>query len=323
MSLRPLQPEERKRVERLLDRNPFKEDQLRFQSLDREKLVRFHADKILRQAGGGESAVFIAENDGRTGLIGFHPSPFHSLFFGKSVFSIEPVITYAMTGREKLEFLREVQSRLEKEFSPEIVWFKCDEAEGEWVRLLSLLGGEYCGASIRMSLWLGKRQCPNLSQDIVIREAKATDVASLKEVAGLSHQRSHFFRDPHLPHVRKAELFPHYLEDCLERTRFPCLLAEDGWGKTLGFSLLITPRGQEETIGRRIGIVDFIAVMPEAQGKGVGKSLLTESLSVLERKGFELAELKTMLENRRAIGFYQRYGFRILSSEMHFSFGKE
>ena len=322
MSFRPLEPTDRPLVEKLLGENPFKEDQVVFQKLDRELLTQFHGQRILDRVGNATSPVFVFESAGRSALAGFRPSVYHTNFFGIPVVSIDPLIIYNLESGEKATCLREVGSLLEARVKPSILWSKCDESEGDLVRCFAELGGEYCGTSVRMSQWMRAVESPERVDGITIRKAGEADRKTLGAVAGDSHRHSHFFRDPFLPKERTADLFPSYLEGCIRKDPYRCLVAEDEEGRVIGFSLLLCsdPEDQKRRIGRSVGIIDFIAVAPGIQRKGIGKTLLKHSFDEFHERGYELVELKTMLDNRQAIGFYQKYGFRILSTEMLFSF---
>ncbi len=66
-------------------------------------------------------------------------------------------------------------------------------------------------------------------------------------------------------------------------------------------------------------------LLPWARGKGVGKLLMENCLAFARDMGFEKCYLETMPELRKAIGLYERFGFRYLKTPMgntgHFSCG--
>ncbi len=320
MPLRLLTPSDRPLLEKLLAGNPFKGSQIQFQKLDADKLVAFHSASILSQASDPESPVWIFERGGHLGLVGIRKSDIHSSFFGLPVFSIEPVISYLLRADEKRELVCSIGDILESK-GARVVWGKCDENEGDLPKCFFQVGADYCGTTIRMSRWMDTSQTASHSEGIRIREVTREDLPALRRIAAEGHTHSHFLRDPNLPEERKLEVFPAYMTRCFGQTNRPFLTAEDERGELLGFSLLLCPSNQMERLGQTIGIVDFIVIHPEARNRGVGSSLLGASYTVLRDHGYNLIELKTMLDNLNAITFYQKHGFRILSAEMNFSIG--
>ena len=320
MPLRSLTPSDRPLLEKLLKENPYKESQIQFQKLDVDKLVAFHSASILSQASDPESPVWVFERGGHLGIVGIRKSDIHSRFFGLPVFSIEPVISYLLRPDEKREVVCAIGDILESK-GARVVWGKCDENEGDLPKCFFQVGADYCGTTIRMSRWMDSEQIPVRSEGIRIREVTREDLPTLRRIAGEGHTHSHFLRDPNLPEERKQEVFPAYMARCFGQANRPFLTAEDEAGELLGFSLLLCPSLQMERLGQTIGIVDFIVTSPNARNRGVGSSLLSASYEVLRAHGYNLVELKTMLDNLTAITFYQKHGFRILSAEMNFSIG--
>ncbi len=73
--------------------------------------------------------------------------------------------------------------------------------------------------------------------------------------------------------------------------------------------------------GYTAGFIDFkenaksikimgLAVIPELQGKGIGKKLILEALEFAVRKGKEVVYLLVAMENSIAIRMYEEFGFR-------------
>jgi ribosomal protein S18 acetylase RimI-like enzyme len=62
--------------------------------------------------------------------------------------------------------------------------------------------------------------------------------------------------------------------------------------------------------GRKLGIAN-IAIDPEYQDRGLGKALLGRVVGNMERKGFRKCELLVSKENKRAIGLYKKFGFKL------------
>lgn len=58
------------------------------------------------------------------------------------------------------------------------------------------------------------------------------------------------------------------------------------------------------------GEVYLLGLVPEAQGRGVGRSLLLEGLDEMRRRGIGLAYLYVEAENEPAVSLYRQVGFR-------------
>ncbi len=322
MPIRPLTPSDRPLIERLLRENPNKVLQIQYQKLDVGKLTTFHTDSIFSQASDPESPVCVFDRGGHFGLVGIRRSEIHSVFFDFPVYSLEPLLVYSLRSDEKREIVRTIGDILESK-GARVVWGKCDENEGDLPKSFLQVGADYCGTTIRMSRWLDSSHLPVCAERLRIREVTREDLPILRYIAGEGHTHSHFLRDPNLPEDRKPEVFPTYMTRCFGQANRPFLTAEDDeTGELLGFSLLLCPSKQMERLGQTIGIVDFIVTSPQARNRGVGSSLLAASFDILRQGGYTLVELKTMLDNLKAISFYQKYGFRILSAEMNFSIGR-
>jgi len=320
MTFRELNEGDRPDLETLLSENPHKSLQIRLQGLDREKLVRFHSDLILARSEKKQSPVWLLNKGSGKAVIGSKKLVKHTEYFGFPVYSIEPMITYALSPDDKKEAIREVITRF-GERDGGVVWTSFEEAEEGLAEPFIEAGGNYCGTTLRLSCKLGPD--PNIprASDVEVREVTPPDLPDIVELARTSHHHSHFFRDPNLPSDRVADLFPQYVEGAFGKPNHSILVAESRDRRFLGFVLLICPKGQVEQIGKKVGILDFIVVDEAYQGSGVGKLLVEHTISFLHDLGYEFVELKTMLDNLAALRFYQRAGFQTLSAQMHFSIG--
>lgn len=66
----------------------------------------------------------------------------------------------------------------------------------------------------------------------------------------------------------------------------------------------------EDLKGEKMGEIWAIYVSPPHWRAGVGSELMNEALNEIVRMGFEQVSLWVLKENKRAIGFYQKIGFR-------------
>lgn len=71
-----------------------------------------------------------------------------------------------------------------------------------------------------------------------------------------------------------------------------------------------------ERKGRMRGLVHWVAIRPDYQGKGLAKPLLSETCALLVRLGHTDAFLKSSTARIAAINLYWKFGFRPLFSEI-------
>ncbi len=58
-------------------------------------------------------------------------------------------------------------------------------------------------------------------------------------------------------------------------------------------------------------MIPQISILPSHQGRGLGKALMARAISALISQGFKTLGLTVTVENRRALEWYQREGFRL------------
>ena len=84
----------------------------------------------------------------------------------------------------------------------------------------------------------------------------------------------------------------------------------------LGFAF-VTDRTGPAGGGARKAFVEFIAVGSGAQGRGIGASLFAGVMDELRRLRYDVGELHVRIDNARARGLYERYGWRWTGEEHH------
>ncbi len=84
-------------------------------------------------------------------------------------------------------------------------------------------------------------------------------------------------------------------------------------GKPVGY---ITTRIDAET---RIGGIPNLAVLPEHQGKGIGKALMVAAFDYFEASGMVLARIETVAQNPVGTVFYPRSGFQEIARQVHYA----
>lgn len=83
-----------------------------------------------------------------------------------------------------------------------------------------------------------------------------------------------------------------------------CLFVEDHTGETVGTATVMSGR----LAGREMGRLGWVAVIPEYQGRGLGKWIVALALQGIAKEHQEIF-LTTQTTSVAAVGIYLRYGF--------------
>jgi ribosomal protein S18 acetylase RimI-like enzyme len=87
-------------------------------------------------------------------------------------------------------------------------------------------------------------------------------------------------------------------------------VAETG-GKIAGFVTVILDKAANT------GRVSHLAVSPEHQGKGFGKSLLYHALKYIKGSGMKLMRIEVLAHNANAREMYLKAGFKEVAKQLH------
>jgi ribosomal-protein-alanine N-acetyltransferase len=87
--------------------------------------------------------------------------------------------------------------------------------------------------------------------------------------------------------------------DCL-RVGYCCRVLEEA-GELLGYGVMSVGAGESHLLN--------VCVLPDAQGKGLGRLLLDHMVSIARRYGVESVLLEVRPSNKRAIHLYHKLGF--------------
>ena len=151
----------------------------------------------------------------------------------------------------------------------------------------------------------------------VIRPYKPKDLEALKKITiicfeGVSidhniEEKFGQFADTDW-RVRKAK----HMDDDVGANPEGVFVYEDV-GKVMGY---ITTRIDRES---KIGGIPNLAVLPECQGKGVGKALMKAAFDYFEEQGMVVAKIETLAQNDIGQIFYPRSGFVEVARQIHYA----
>ena len=143
---------------------------------------------------------------------------------------------------------------------------------------------------------------------ITLRPARSTDTEFL---AGLSprlsgvpgpswHDRAAM--DGFQTRYMASTFAPESLEDA------STLIAEAADGRRLGY-VHVRP-GKDGVTDEPCGYVSLLALTEEAEGTGVARKLMSAAEAWARSRGYRLLSLDVFADNRRAVDFYERIGFK-------------
>lgn len=135
------------------------------------------------------------------------------------------------------------------------------------------------------------------------RTAISGDIESIRKLAHGIFLHNRFFNDPLIPNEKSHELYATWAENCiLKKAAQETLIIEEG-GIIQGF------------IGiKKDGHVALIGVSKDAQGKGIGKQLISAALEKFSEWGLKESILETQATNIPALRVYQACGFKVTQS---------
>ncbi len=68
----------------------------------------------------------------------------------------------------------------------------------------------------------------------------------------------------------------------------------------------------------KIGGIPNVAVLPEQQGKGIGRQLLAHALDYMRAEGMECAKIETLAQNPIGAHLYPDVGFEEVAQQIHY-----
>lgn len=156
--------------------------------------------------------------------------------------------------------------------------------------------------------------------DLAIRYGRPDDARDLSRLAALT------FRAAYEAQLAGPEL-DRYIADHYSLAQQAAELADDRLtylvveraGAMIGFALLRTDEHHPAITGARPVMLSQIYLDPAHIGGGIGSTLMRRCLAEAAERGHDTMWLGVWEQNRRAIGFYERWEFRTVG-EMLFDF---
>jgi len=217
-----------------------------------------------------------------------------------------------------------IQEALSK--GADLIDFRTDGDDFALSQAVESFGGRFLGMSIKFGMKakdLDKTghnsYVKSSGEPVLLRPAELADLDWMRPLAREAHQISHFFNDPSLSPERAQGVFPAWLERCFGGVADAVMVLMVG-DVSAGFVTLLVPKKLSEALGVRFGVLDFIAIAPAFQGRGLGAWFAHQAFAWLAERS-EILEVRTMANNLAAQNLYTRLGFRAIATDAHFHIG--
>jgi phosphinothricin acetyltransferase len=140
--------------------------------------------------------------------------------------------------------------------------------------------------------------------DVSIRIARTSDAAGIAGVYRPYVERSHFTFEETCPD-------PDEIGIRMANPVHPWLIAEEN-GRLLGYASTSAMRNRA---AYRWSVETGIYLLPEAQGRGIGRKLLAAHLDLLREQGFVTAIAGIALPNKASVALHEKLGFTLSGIE--------
>lgn len=136
-----------------------------------------------------------------------------------------------------------------------------------------------------------------------VKIVRISDAPALTAMSAGLFRNSRFYNDPFFSSKEADKIYHAWILNALHDQT-----CRTFWVEGCGF---ITCKKNKNS-----GNIALIGVVPEKQGKGIGRSLVHYALSWLKRSNVDTIAVRTQTNNIGAINFYTRLGFRIKSADV-------
>lgn len=148
----------------------------------------------------------------------------------------------------------------------------------------------------------------NTAHQPQIRLARPSHLCALKQLAATAFLQSRY-RQPWFTAQQTAQFYSQWVENALQGVFDDiCLVYTDKSDEVQG---LVTAR-----LSGKAACLGLLAVLPQAQGKGIGRQLLQAAADWARMQGARQLSINTQLSNLAAFRFYSKMG-AVLQSTLH------
>ncbi len=311
----------------LLQSYPFKSFQYDFLGVPKAGVARYQYEAFQRADLSRQAFYTLESSEGIQGCFALGRHGWHSDLFGVECYRTSHMLAREPDCEPAAEALAHALAAEADALGAELTGVRVDAEHLAMQNALAREDFRLVGHSVKLALRgdrldisLLNRYASGENSGFVarVRPYAPADLDALQVIAQNSHQFSHYFNDPNLKRRGVERLFPEWVEKCAGGAAAAILVIEGDSGEDVaGFVTLLLNRKLADYTGSAAGVIDFIAIDPARQGRGLGKRLTAAALLWLaERSGY--IEVRTEQVNFTAIRLYRSLGLELVSADVDF-----
>jgi dTDP-4-amino-4,6-dideoxy-D-galactose acyltransferase len=259
-------------------------------------------DAFRRTAADGPGEVLLAGDAAAGALGGWAPLAWDSEVLGVAAGRCTSPVWWG-DGETALAALTADAVRRADQSGIDLLFLRTDARDAALPRLLAREGFWLADSLVTFALGLEGTE----AGDAEMEHARAADLPALRTIA-CAFRTGHFHADPRIGRERADGLYVRWVENSLAGRADAFLVVRGGDGGPLGF---ITCRvGAADAESAPHGVIELVAVDPQAQGQRVGQRLVAAALRWFAQAGAASVEVGTQVDNLAAVRLYQRAGFQ-------------
>ncbi len=309
--LAPYDPERDRDVRELFEGYLYKDHQLRFIGVAKERMV-CHLEKTLDQPG--IQAICLRDEGKPEGMIALQDLPWMSKHFGLRMYAVRHLPASSDNPLVRPRLLRYVMEEL-----PDVDFLDCRVAVDDVnsAHALEICGFRYVGSEIYMGRQLEPMDPPEPHPDFDIAPRSRSERRQVLDIGTETHVNNRFVYDPIIRTRAAKSLYGRLVENCFDHEHFNVLVAR-ARGSVQGFINSKVNQAFSNAVGRVCGSLSFIGVRPGTRNRGIGVALNERALYEMAGKGATYAAVRTLAVNYAALATCYRTGFKVTSSSLHF-----
>jgi ribosomal protein S18 acetylase RimI-like enzyme len=140
------------------------------------------------------------------------------------------------------------------------------------------------------------------SSRVSVRDFRATDIPTLKQIARTAHRGTRFFNDPNFSPHRRDEYYSTWIRNSCAGFADKVLVAETDNHAPLGY---VSCHIEDPAVGR----IGLVGVAASVRNRGVGRALVRASVRWFGERGVSDVRVVTQGGNQPAIRMYEQCGF--------------